>query len=48
MQIIYKNEDERRASGRANLVDSVICTGRGSRHVEREYNRGVGIRKIGI
>jgi len=37
MQIIYKNENERRYSRETNLVDFVICTRRISRYVEREY-----------
>ena len=48
MQIIYKNEDERRAGGRADPVDPVICAERGSGCVERERNGGVGNRRIGI
>ena len=35
MQIIYKNEDEKSSSGRADPVDFVII----SRCIEREYIR---------
>jgi len=38
----------REISGRVDTVDSVICTERNSRHVERECNGGVGIRGGGI
>ena len=48
MQIIYKNKVEGGVSGRAGPVDPVICVGRDSRHIARECNGGVGIRRSGI
>ena len=46
MQIIFENEDERSNSGETNPMDSVICTERISRCVEREYVRRFGGRGI--
>ena len=46
MQVIYKDEDERSSSRRADLVYIVICVRRFSRHVERKYTRRFGSRFI--
>jgi len=36
MQIIFKNENERSNSRKANLIDVVVCAERISRYMKRE------------
>ena len=45
MQIILENEDKRSYSGGADLMDSVIYTGRISRCMERKHVRRLGGRR---
>ena len=45
MQTIFENEVERSNSGGVSSMGSLICTGRIHRCVERECDRGVGIRR---
>ena len=48
MQTIYKNENEGGSSRRTNLVGTIICTRRVSRHLEGEHLRRFGGRRIRI
>jgi len=48
MQVIYQNENERRSSGEADSVDTIIYIGMISRYVERKYTKRLGSRDIGI
>ena len=48
MQVISENEDERRDSGRTSAMDSLICTRRISRCIERECSGRIRIRGGGI
>lgn len=48
MQVVYKNEDERRSSRRTDPVDFVIHTRKVSKYVEREYIRRFRSKRIGI
>ena len=46
MQIIFENEEKRSNSKGTNSIDTIICTGRISRCVEREYVRRFGGRGL--
>lgn len=48
MQVVYKNEDERRSSRRTDPVNFVIYTRKVSKCVEREYIRRFRSRRIEI
>ena len=48
MQVIYQDEVEREHSGRADIMDIDICTGRISGCVEGKYNGRIGVRRDGI
>ena len=41
MQAILMNENERRYSTRANLMDFIICARRVSRYIEGKHTRGL-------
>jgi len=44
MQAIYTDEDERNTSRKTNIVGTIICIGRISRHLEGKYTGGLGRR----
>ena len=48
MQAIFKNENERRCSGRTDSVDIVLYIREISRHLEREYIRGFKFRNFRV
>jgi len=48
MQVIYKNEDKRDGSGRANSVGAIIYIKRISRHLKGECFREFRDRKFRI
>ena len=37
MQIVYKNEDKKDSSQRANSVGIIVCVGRIGKYLEREH-----------
>ena len=45
MQTVYKNEVERGVSRGTGIIDPVICAEKNSRHMERERNERVRIRR---
>jgi len=42
MQVIHKNKDGKSNGSGTSVLDSVTCTRRVSRHIEREYHGGIG------
>ena len=48
MQVVFEDENEGGNSGRTSIVGPLICTGRISRHMERECNGGLGDRRNGV
>ena len=48
MQVIHKNEDERRNSGGADIMGIIICTGRISGCLEGKHARRFGSRIVRI
>ena len=48
MQIISEDEDERGNGRRTGVLDLVICAGRVSGHMKREYHGRIGVRRGGI
>ena len=43
MQVIFEDENKRSVSRRANLIDLIICIGKISRYIEREFIRRLRI-----
>jgi len=48
MQIIYQDEDERRSSGRTDIVGFIICVRRIGRYMEEKYFRRFRRRITGV
>ena len=48
MQAIYKNEDERGGSRKADSVDAIVYAGRIGEYLERKYVGRSGREVIGI